>query len=504
MFQIQRLRVECFNLNSAVSESVRFEVVVSDLGSADLAQPEQRARRALLPNATTVDACTPEYRAPDLFLGNTRFGTELDLWSAGCVAAEIWLGGQILFDQRDDMAIPRAHVVFLGEPEGEARDWLAGLPLWSKHFRGCPLWNQAAGQTGASRCRRQAGSFCGQSNRMMTQDDPAFRAIPEPAKDLVLRLLRWAPQERLTAESALRLPIFDPPPLALSVSKARGKHGSGSMASGNIQDELLEYLQEDPDWEILRAKAERTHFGPHCRCMSDEEGARMLKAEFPGYVDTQRPPKCLCLNSDKDLKPIAPRRLRQFGKALRRRAQLWLKELSKKIHKALRAGKVPARDLANGRPFLDEDFADNALVYASAQILKVGARDDGWHTDGGASLLHAGLTLFGSRFLDVDVGEGRERCISLLQEPGSFYIGNLCALDHDARHVENPAGCWGDGPDRLQIAVMFRSDVFRESRFRRKPGESELFDVVNEVTATHLAEKPFFLPVLSEVLDESP
>ena len=83
MFQIQRLRVECFNLNSAVSESVRFEVVVSDLGSADLAQPEQRAKRALLPNATTVDACTPEYRAPDLFLGNSRFGTEVDLWSAG-------------------------------------------------------------------------------------------------------------------------------------------------------------------------------------------------------------------------------------------------------------------------------------------------------------------------------------------------------------------------------------------------------------------------------------
>ena len=233
----------------------------------------------------------------------------------------------------------------------------------------------------------------------------------------------------------------------------------------------------------------------------------MLKAEFPGYVDTQRPPKCLSLNSDRDLKPIPPRRLRQFGKALRRRAQLWLKKLSKKIHKALSAGKVPARDLANGRPFLDEDFADNALVYASAQILKVGARDDGWHTEGGASLLHAGLTLFGSRFLDVDVGEGRERCISLLQEPGSFYIGNLCALDHDARHVENPAGCWGDGPDRLQIAVMFRSDVFRESRARRKdscPGPSELFHVVNEETAKHLVEEPFFLPVLSEVLEESP
>ena len=103
------------------------------------------------------------------------------------------------------------------------------------------------------------------------------------------------------------------------------------------------------------------------------------------------------------------------------------------------------------------------------------------------------------------VGEGRERCISLLQEPGSFYIGNLCALDHDARHVENPAGCWGEGPDRVQIAVMFRSDLFRESRSRRKdayPGPAELFELVNDETAKHLAEVPFYLPDLSEVLAE--
>ena len=90
--------------------------------------------------------------------------------------------------------------------------------------------------------------------------------------------------------------------------------------------------------------------------------------------------------------------------------------------------------------------------------------------------------------------------------PGSFYIGNLCALDHDARHVENPAGCWGEGPDRVQIAVMFRSDLFRESRSRRKdaiPGPAELFELVNDETAKHLAQVPFFLPVLSEVLADS-
>ena len=41
---------------------------------------------------------------------------------------------------------------------------------------------------------------------------------------------------------------------------------------------------------------------------------------------------------------------------------------------------------------MQEDFADNAFVYASVQLMKIGGREDGWHTDGGASLLHAAVT----------------------------------------------------------------------------------------------------------------
>ena len=34
---------------------------------------------------------------------------------------------------------------------------------------------------------------------------------------------------------------------------------------------------------------------------------------------------------------------------------------------------------------MNEDFADNAFVYASIQMMKVGAREDGWHTVGPTS-----------------------------------------------------------------------------------------------------------------------
>ena len=167
--------------------------------------------------------------------------------------------------------------------------------------------------------------------------------------------------------------------------------------------------------------------------------------------------------------------------------------------------------------------------------MQPGVRDDGWHTDGGCSLLHASVTLFGTRSVEVRV-EG-EPTITLAQGPGSFYVGNLSALEHNVRHHEeckhtfdgaavtakgdgndlaSAATAKGDAEDpapaeratgnqRLQIAVMLRCDVFRNARARKKnstPGPAEFFRVVNYAAAKHLADVPVALPDLTEVLAE--
>ena len=97
--------------------------------------------------------------------------------------------------------------------------------------------------------------------------------------------------------------------------------------------------------------------------------------------------------------------------------------------------------------------------------------------------------------------------LSLRQRPGSFYIGNLCALNHNVQHRQDAPGSRGQGPptQQVQIAVMLRSDLFREVRSRKKnaiPGPQELFRLVNTVTARHIAEVPFRLPDLAAVIAE--
>jgi len=91
-----------------------------------------------------------------------------------------------------------------------------------------------------------------------------------------------------------------------------------------------------------------------------------------------------------------------------------------------------------------------------------------WHTDGGSSLLHAGLPVFGSRNLEVELlGKG---CISLRQQPGSFYVGNMCAMQHRVVQKDSDEGAYRGETDPfqpVQMAVMLRSDVFRNARARK-------------------------------------
>lgn len=236
----------------------------------------------------------------------------------------------------------------------------------------------------------------------------------------------------------------------------------------------------------------------------------------------KKTPKCLSLNRDSDLQLIPSERFAAFVRAIRKKWRPWLQQLGVKMREAVRADGMPAAIYQkNGQPFLQEDFADNAFAYASIQLMQPGARDDGWHTDGGCSLLHASVTLFGTRSVEVWMEPSSK--VTLDQKPGSFYVGNLSALEHNVRHHEECKHTFdgaavtakGDGKDlasaatakgdaedpapaetakgdqRLQIAVMIRSDVFRNCRARKinsTPGPTEFFRVVNYNVVQHLAD----------------
>ena len=93
------------------------------------------------------------------------------------------------------------------------------------------------------------------------------------------------------------------------------------------------------------------------------------------------------------------------------------------------------------------------------------------------------------------------------QEPGSFYIGNLCAPWHQVGHFApaqaEPLFRRGDGGTGVHVTVMIRSDVFAEARARSSSSLAspvEVYRAVNAVVANNLATRPLRLPTFTECL----
>jgi len=55
------------------------------------------AKRLVDGEVSTSYICSRFYRAPELLLGQTDYGTEIDIWSAGCVIAEMILGRPVFY-----------------------------------------------------------------------------------------------------------------------------------------------------------------------------------------------------------------------------------------------------------------------------------------------------------------------------------------------------------------------------------------------------------------------
>lgn len=470
------------------------EVILADFGSAELASPEDRFGKDLAHMGRQyVPVCTPQYRAPDLLLGSLTFSADLDMWSLDCVAAEMCLRQPLFKEPKSEkyveISLLDAQFDLLGMPstDSHTRIWMESLPFWDKFYG-------------------KGGVRVKQLNQLLSWPPDQLRDCPPQLADFVRKSLQWHPEERWNAATASLHEFLSPPSLSIVISDKRGKRGQGSIVQGSLDDDVLKYLQQCPTWKKWLEECLESNFEPNC-CIGAAEKKLRMKREFVGYIDADNPPKCPRLNSEKNLHVTESAHLANFVKALRRRNQAWLRHLTARVRASIQRHGLPAEFLAsNGSVFLEECFADNAYVYASVQLLKIGAREDGWHTDGGASLLHASLTLFGSRVVEVKLEDGD--CISLSQHPGAFYTGNLCALEHNVKHGEKSEGNYGKGPQsqQVQIAVMLRSDVFRHARARKinnTPGHSELYKVVNTETAKHLAQHPLYFPDLAAVIAES-
>jgi len=137
----------------------------------------------------THEVVTLWYRAPEILLGQAQYSTPIDMWSIGCIFAEL-VTGQALFPA--DSEIDQLYKIFqvLGTPNDKTWAGVSSLPYYRQTF---PCWS---------------------GNKL--KDVPGLNALDSNGLDLLSKMLTYEPSKRISAKAALEHPYFEDLPKNMS------------------------------------------------------------------------------------------------------------------------------------------------------------------------------------------------------------------------------------------------------------------------------------------------
>jgi cyclin-dependent kinase len=129
--------------------------------------------------AYTHEIVTLWYRAPEVLLGSTHYSTAVDIWSVGCIFAEM-IRRQALFPGDSEFQQLLHIFRLLGTPTEQQWPGVMALRDWHVY----PKW----------------------------EPQDLSRAVPSLSPegiDLLTQMLKYNPAERISAKAALDHPYFD-------------------------------------------------------------------------------------------------------------------------------------------------------------------------------------------------------------------------------------------------------------------------------------------------------
>merc|ERR1719247_2364692 len=145
----------------------------------------------------THEVVTLWYRAPEVLLGQQRYATPMDIWSLGCIMAEM-ATGQALFP--GDSEIDTIFRIFrlLGTPTDEVWPGVTNLKDYKARFPRWPATGLADVRIQAAEAARKAGCAGGSSG-----------SLGEDGLELLGKCLTYNMVDRPSAMSALPHRFFE-------------------------------------------------------------------------------------------------------------------------------------------------------------------------------------------------------------------------------------------------------------------------------------------------------
>ena len=169
------------------------------------------------------------YRSIDRLLGLEKYSTALDMWSVGCIMAELLAGGETLFRAKGEITgdgtIATVKTIFniLGTPVEE------GLP--EDHPR---YWKGWENELPSMQTLRFDNAPCRLREKFPPFTKLTSNWLSEEGYDLLLRMLAFNPQNRISAKEALTHAWFweEPMPTRVEDMPAFPSKAAGEVAQG--------------------------------------------------------------------------------------------------------------------------------------------------------------------------------------------------------------------------------------------------------------------------------
>ncbi|XP_042398138.1 probable serine/threonine-protein kinase At1g54610 [Zingiber officinale] len=179
---------------------------IADFGLATFFDPSRK-------HPMTSRVVTLWYRAPELLLGATDYGVGIDLWSAGCILAELLAGKPIMPGRTE---VEQLHKIFklCGSPSEEY--WKKSKLPHTTIFKPQQPYKRFIKET--------------------------FKDFPPSSLPLIETLLAIDPIERLTATAALNSEFFNTPPYACEPSSLP-KYPPSKEMDAKLRDEEARRLR---------------------------------------------------------------------------------------------------------------------------------------------------------------------------------------------------------------------------------------------------------------------
>ena len=426
-----------------------------------------------------VDVQTLWWRAPEVLYGSGSFDERIDIWSLGCVLAEMG-GSRFQAWGQDSSASARGY--------GEALCRQLGSPAASE----VSLWPR----------------FPNKAPQFQRQPWPRPVAVCLGAMGLELldSMLAWRASARPSAASVLEHNFVNPERFGLFQGKPwfQGVRHPWNLCVGTVGTEVLEWLRADP--ALLPGSPQFAALGQDFLTMNrntkSEEGRKLI---IGGALGLQCGTNAMCGLSLGSLLPLA--RFQAWREAFLKTNENTFANLQASARGAVE--RLSAEDRGrNGEKFLSLSLPQWLASCGELVFVEPGDADRGFwkeplHQDGGASVFHMGFTLYGRRDLVCQQGFGQP---DLLVEnaPGTVYLGQLTGPQHQVTHVASAHESElleVPGLGRVGVNVMMRTALFAYNRARLRdttPSPQPLFATLHRSFRQALAHWPLCLPSLAE------